>query len=279
MYSSETKNYGLPQWQMGDHPSFINDFNPAFEKIDSTLAETAGQASGAQEQLGVLTPIVTSHSSTLESQAQSISTLQVGQINQEHTINDVKQNVAANGADITALQQEDHTIHQTADADRENFYKLLNWAKLVLPSVVSATTTLGTANLSGQMIINGNVIAGYIAFPAGTEIPVGTTALTLTFPNSEDIAATDVIGAPFAPNDSDNNIIGRLSRTNGVVVMDIVNMSTSPITLASDMRMRCIALVNRPSIKNAADAIGTIPPQPVNSIVESTSTEEEESND
>ena len=39
--SSKTTNYKLPVFSGTDYPSFINDFNPAFEKIDTTMKQNA----------------------------------------------------------------------------------------------------------------------------------------------------------------------------------------------------------------------------------------------
>lgn len=39
MFSKETKNLGLPQWQPKDHPDFLTDMNEAFEKIDGGITE------------------------------------------------------------------------------------------------------------------------------------------------------------------------------------------------------------------------------------------------
>ena len=61
--TNHTENFNFPQWQGSDYPSFINDLNPAFLTIDTTLksnetgvttaqqaAETAQQAAEAAQQ-------------------------------------------------------------------------------------------------------------------------------------------------------------------------------------------------------------------------------------
>lgn len=44
--TNKTTNYQLPQWVGTDHPSFLEDFNPAFEKIDETLKTIDEKATG-----------------------------------------------------------------------------------------------------------------------------------------------------------------------------------------------------------------------------------------
>ena len=44
--TNKTTNYQLPQWVGTDHPSFVQDFNPAFQKIDETLKAIDDKATG-----------------------------------------------------------------------------------------------------------------------------------------------------------------------------------------------------------------------------------------
>ena len=46
--TNKTTNYNLPQWVADDHPTFLGDFNDAFETIDSTMHANATAASTAQ---------------------------------------------------------------------------------------------------------------------------------------------------------------------------------------------------------------------------------------
>ena len=54
--TNHTKNFNFPQWVGSDYPSFINDLNPAFLTIDTTLksnktgVDTAQQAAEAAQQ-------------------------------------------------------------------------------------------------------------------------------------------------------------------------------------------------------------------------------------
>ena len=45
--TNKTTNYKLPQWVGTDHPSFSEDFNPAFSTIDTTIKSIDDKATNA----------------------------------------------------------------------------------------------------------------------------------------------------------------------------------------------------------------------------------------
>lgn len=47
--TNHTKNFNFPQWVGSDYPSFINDLNPAFLKIDTTLKSNKTDVDNAQQ--------------------------------------------------------------------------------------------------------------------------------------------------------------------------------------------------------------------------------------
>lgn len=55
--TNKTTNYQLPQWVGTDHPSFLEDFNPAFQKIDETLKTISDKAGGGSGGTTVATGI------------------------------------------------------------------------------------------------------------------------------------------------------------------------------------------------------------------------------
>lgn len=60
MFTGEaTPNLGLPQWLGGDHPEWLNDMNPAFQKIDETIGVLTGTANEANKLIKDIIPIVT----------------------------------------------------------------------------------------------------------------------------------------------------------------------------------------------------------------------------
>lgn len=60
MFTGEaTSNLGLPQWLGGDHPEWLNDMNPAFQKIDESIGELTGTANEASKLITEIIPIVT----------------------------------------------------------------------------------------------------------------------------------------------------------------------------------------------------------------------------
>lgn len=52
MYSEQTENLGLPQWQPKDHPDFLTDVNEAFEKLDTAISTIEGASPEVVEALG-----------------------------------------------------------------------------------------------------------------------------------------------------------------------------------------------------------------------------------
>lgn len=48
-HTNSTTNYGLPQWIGSDKPTFLGDFNSAFNTIDTQMKSNADTASGAAE--------------------------------------------------------------------------------------------------------------------------------------------------------------------------------------------------------------------------------------
>lgn len=47
--TNKTANYQLPQWVGEDHPTFSEDFNGAFAKIDSTMFQNSTTANSAKQ--------------------------------------------------------------------------------------------------------------------------------------------------------------------------------------------------------------------------------------
>lgn len=47
--TNHTKNFNFPQWVGSDYPSFINDLNPAFLTIDTTLKSNKNGVDNAQQ--------------------------------------------------------------------------------------------------------------------------------------------------------------------------------------------------------------------------------------
>lgn len=51
MYSLETPNLRLPQFQPNDHPDFLTDFNNAFEKLDKAVTEIRNDLTNINNQI------------------------------------------------------------------------------------------------------------------------------------------------------------------------------------------------------------------------------------
>ena len=65
--TNKTTNYNLPQWVGTDHPTFLGDFNDAFETIDTTMHSNATTASSAQSTATSAQSTAESAQSTAES--------------------------------------------------------------------------------------------------------------------------------------------------------------------------------------------------------------------
>lgn len=48
--TNKTTNYQLPQWVGSDHPTFAEDFNVAFAKIDNTMYQNSVAANTAKDE-------------------------------------------------------------------------------------------------------------------------------------------------------------------------------------------------------------------------------------
>lgn len=97
MFSKKTDNYGLPQWDYSDHPDFLNDMNPAYKTIDTELKKAVTASANAEQQTSVLTPIVTNHTTQIETAEHQIADLTTRMGNAEH-------NLITDGQDIDNLE-------------------------------------------------------------------------------------------------------------------------------------------------------------------------------
>lgn len=97
MYSKKTGNYGLPQWDYSDHPDFLNDMNPAYKTIDTELEKAVTASENAEQQVTVLAPIVTNHTTQIATASHQIADLTTRMGNVEH-------NLETDGQDIDNLE-------------------------------------------------------------------------------------------------------------------------------------------------------------------------------
>ena len=97
MFSKKTDNYGLPQWDFSDHPDFLNDMNPAYATIDTELKKAVTASANAEQQVSVLTPIVTNHTTQIANASHQIADLTTRMGNAEH-------NLETDGQDIDNLE-------------------------------------------------------------------------------------------------------------------------------------------------------------------------------
>lgn len=65
--TNKTTNYSLPQWVGTDHPSFSEDFNPAFSKIDTEIKSVSDKAEAANTTAESANSTATAASSKVDS--------------------------------------------------------------------------------------------------------------------------------------------------------------------------------------------------------------------
>lgn len=96
--TNKTTNYQLPQWVGSDHPTFLGDFNSAFERIDTTMHENAQTAQTAQT-------TATAAQSTAESAQTTATAAQSAAESAQTTATNAQQTAqAAEAASANAVQ-------------------------------------------------------------------------------------------------------------------------------------------------------------------------------
>ena len=103
MYSKETPNLKLPQWQPLDHPDFLTDFNESFKKLDE-LGQVIPDNEKQQEQIDNLTQQIvdlTEVIKELEDRIDNMSDVEV--------ILQMKEDIDRLKAEVTALTEKNAT--------------------------------------------------------------------------------------------------------------------------------------------------------------------------
>ena len=111
--TNKTTNYQLPQWVGTDHPSFLEDFNPAFQKIDETLKTINDKAGGGSGGTTVATGITFDTSG--DEPVTNYTNVQdaVYKLDQKNS----EQDTAISGAQSTATQAKSTATEAKSTAD------------------------------------------------------------------------------------------------------------------------------------------------------------------
>lgn len=126
MFTNQTKNLGLPQWEENDTPSWADDVNNAFEKIDETYETLKTDGNTNQTQIEALTQTQTNQSNQIKDlqEASGNNTAQLAQIKAQVDVNtahlaDVDANIKETDKTVadnkTAVDAEIETINNTVD--------------------------------------------------------------------------------------------------------------------------------------------------------------------
>lgn len=208
MYSKKTDNYGFPQWDYSDHPDFLNDMNPAYKTIDEKLKTAVTASTNAEEQVAVLTPIVTGHTTQLADDAHKIADLTTRIGNAEH-------NLETDGQDIDNLE--------TAQANTNLALAGYSATKTVSADVDGVKTRVSAIENGNVVTLNTEIDTGKV-WVDGKKIYRKAVTLTL-LSNAEPIK--DLVGSsdvrfengefPFATIDTftDSKVVGAVTYESG----------------------------------------------------------------
>lgn len=113
MYKRGTDNYNFPRWDFDEHPDFLDDINPAFEKLDKVVHRIEVESADSADALATLTPIVEGLTEDVTDAKHDITDLQTRVTNEEHTTVDY-------GKRIESLEEHDKDIDATLYGFDEN---------------------------------------------------------------------------------------------------------------------------------------------------------------
>lgn len=179
MYSKRTDNYGLPQWDYADHPDFLNDMNPAYKTIDAELKKAVRASANAEKQVSTLTPIVTSHTTEIDTVQHQISDLTTRIGNAEH-------NITTDGQDIDNLE--------AAQANTNLILAGYSATKTVSADVDGVKTKVSAIESGNVITLNTEIDTGKVWID-GKKIyrkAVQLTLLTNTDPLQNAVGNTDI---------------------------------------------------------------------------------------
>lgn len=133
-----TQNIGLPQWKPGDHPSWLEDMNPAFSKIDEHIGTLTGTANEASKLIKEIIPIV-------QQNTENITSLDTREESDRAYLQQ----------QVDALKNADIMIHGLIDALQSSTVELDNFTKnLDLRLKEEEGTTAGFSSAAGNTIMD-----------------------------------------------------------------------------------------------------------------------------
>lgn len=208
MFSKQTDNYALPQWDFSDHPDFINDMNPAYKTIDTELEKAVTASANSEQQVSVLTPIVTNHTTQIATAEHQIADLTTRMGNVEH-------NLETDGQDIDNLE--------TAQANINLILAGYSATKTVSADVDGVKTRVSTIENGNVATLNTEIDTGKV-WVDGKKIyrkAVQITLLSNADPVQNTVGNSDIEFEngefPFATIDTftDSKVVGEVLYESG----------------------------------------------------------------
>lgn len=168
MFTNQTQNLGLPQWEDNDTPSWGVDVNNAFEKIDESYGALKTADETSKTQIEALTQTQTTQANQITDLQESSgnNTAQLAQIQAQVNVNtahlaDVDANIKATDKTVadnkTAVDQEIETINNTVDDLSETVATLENEHNAQQADINQLKTTTQTNSQNIQTIQSENV--------------------------------------------------------------------------------------------------------------------------
>lgn len=172
MFSQQTEHFGLPQYQMGDHPEYLVDFDDAMKTIDKELFDAKTNANNALESIGNLTETVTKN-------VEDIAEIKAIQLQHRESINTLEMDVdnlktltSNQGTDLDMLK--DSIGHYTDDAGVESVHGALDYMLSVLNGYESGQTVKDDVN---KLTTSINVIKDWLTKNNRAEYTYNVTAV------------------------------------------------------------------------------------------------------
>lgn len=208
--TNKTTNYELPQWVGSDKPSYLTDFNSAFNTIDTAMHNNAEASAQATSDVADLTDRVETAESTVSSLDTRVDTVEATVQSASTTATNAQQ--TASSALSTA-----NTANGKADTNASNISTLSTTVGNNTTAISGLDTRLDTVEADIDKFNLSNVTTSSLTKASGTfTIASGSTLKVAT---NSDGSIAKIYGQISA-----NNVT-----TNGVVV------ATSPLRPSEDI--------------------------------------------
>lgn len=200
--TNKTTNYELPQWVGTDKPSYLTDFNEAFETIDTAIHDVAEDSSQAISDVADLTDRVETAESTVSSLDTRVDTVESTVQSASTTATNAQQ--TATSALTTA-----NTANGKADTNASNISSLSTAVGTINTTLANTPqyTTLFTENTDEIVQLKDSQNA--LLFPLTKRDIITGFAVAKNYANEEKVQLDSVvkIGTRLTYNTTNKNIV------------------------------------------------------------------------